>query len=285
MRRAPHPATVRRLVNALGLRDAERAALMSAGQHTRREVPDPVSQRRRDNLPSQPTSFVGRQQSLAQLRALLPNTRLLTLLGSGGVGKTRLALQLAAEVLDHYADGVWAVDLAPLHDLDLVAHQVASALGVREQPGRAILATLVDSLQSRDLLLVLDNCEHLVTACAALADALMRATPHVQVLATSREVLNVDGETVWRVPSLSVPDPGAPVLARALVDSEAVHLFVERATAAVDRFALTDQNASVVAQICARLDGIPLALELAAARLRGLGLEDLADEWVIALSC
>jgi predicted ATPase/class 3 adenylate cyclase len=226
-----------------------------------------------NNLPIQLTSFVGRARELEELQALLLANRLLTLTGPGGTGKTRLALSLAADVLERFADGVWLVELAPLADPTLVPQTVAAALGVREQPGRPILDVLLDSLRPKALLLVLDNCEHLIATCAQVAETLLRAAPSLQLLASSREALGVAGETVFRVPSLPLPDPVQPgqpddhdrELA-ALAQNDCVRLFVERAAASSPPFRLTARNAPAIAQIGRRLDGIPLALELAAAR-------------------
>ncbi|MCI0645594.1 MAG: tetratricopeptide repeat protein, partial [Chloroflexi bacterium] len=236
----------------------------------------PAPGRRLDNLPIALTSFVGRLGELAEVRRLLGMTRLLTLTGAGGCGKSRLALAVAAEVVAGHPDGVWLVELAALTDGALVPQAVATALGVREEPQRPLTATLVDALQPRAMLLLLDNCEHLITACAQLAQQLLRACPGLQVLATSREALGVAGETTWLVPSLSLPDPHAALSVKQLAQSEAVQLFVERAAAALPTFSLTQTNAPAVAEICRRLDGIPLAIELAAARVKVLAVEQLA---------
>ena len=215
------------------------------------------------------------------MRALLGAHRLVTLTGPGGVGKTRLALHAAAAALDAFADGAWVAALEALAEPALVPQTVAAALGVPEAPGRAPLTALADHLRDRTLLLVLDNCEHLLEAAAALADALLRACPGLRVLATSRALLGVPGEAAFRVPSLSLPappDPPAPAggLAGRLGRSEAVALFVERARLVRPGFALTAQNAAAVAQVCRRLDGVPLALELAAARVGVLSAAQLA---------
>ncbi len=230
------------------------------------------------NLPTQLTSFIGREREIAELERLIERTRLLTLTGSGGCGKTRLALQVAAGLLDRYPDGMWLVELASFSDPTLVAHAVASALNVRDQSGRPILAALASQLQRKHLLLILDNCEHLKEACAHLTDTLLRSCPRLSVLATSRESLGIAGETAWRVPSLSLPDPEhLPALER-LIDYEAVRLFVERAAAAVGTpYTITPHNAPVLAQVCQRLDGIPLAIELAAARITALSVEQIAS--------
>jgi predicted ATPase/transcriptional regulator with XRE-family HTH domain len=217
----------------------------------------------------------GGQVLLAEATAALVASRLVTLTGTGGVGKTRLALAVAGELVEAYADGVWLVELAGLRADTLVAGAVASALGVREEPGRDLPATLTDQLREKLLLLVLDNCEHLVGACASLADALLRACAGLRLLATSREGLGVAGERLYRVPSLPVPDPTALPLAE-LGQVAAVRLFLERAGAQAAGFALTGENAGVVAGICRRLEGIPLAIELAAGRVGGLPLAAIA---------
>jgi predicted ATPase/class 3 adenylate cyclase len=230
----------------------------------------------RHNLPAAPSSFVGREHERAAVRTLLAEARLVTLVGSGGVGKTRLALAVAEELVDHYRDGVWLVELAALAEDRLVPQTVLETLGTREEAGRPLLATLTDHLKDRRLLLVLDNCEHLVTACAALAEAVLRRCPGVRILTTSREGLEVAGEHRYRVPSLPIPDPDHLPPPERLAESAAVALFVARARERRGDFVLTAQNARAVAQVCARLDGIPLAIELAAARVDSLGVEGLA---------
>ena len=233
-----------------------------------------------NNLPIELSSFVGRGRQMVEVKQLFSTTRLLTLIGAGGCGKTRLALSVAAELGAGFPDGVWLVELAPLSDPDLVPQTVVTALNLREQPGRPLLAVLNDYLPSRELLLLLDNCEHLVTACARLAEALLRGCPDIKILATSREPLNLSGETVWGVPSLSIPE--FPLRrevagnAAALLQYEAVRLFVERASAVSPGFVLTDQITPAVAEICQRLEGMPLAIELAAPRVRALSVEQIA---------
>jgi predicted ATPase/DNA-binding CsgD family transcriptional regulator len=229
------------------------------------------------NLPLELSSFVGREKELAEVERLLEHARLLTLTGSGGCGKTRLALAVARGSLEGFEDGVWLVELAPLADPFLVPQVVASTLGVSEEPGRSLTETLSDYLASKNALLVLDNCEHLVEACAELAEALLRFCPGLGVLATSREALGITGEVAWPVPSLSLPDVRRLPDIESMPRYESARLFVERAAAVKPTFALTDQNASAVAQVCYRLDGIPLAIEIAAARAKVLSVEEIAD--------
>ncbi len=215
-------------------------------------------------LPVQLTSFVGRDAELTQLRELLAGNRVVTLTGAGGVGKTRLAIQVAAAMAPEFGDGVWCVDLAPLTDPELVPVTVARALGLPDQPGRSTMDTLLRFVRDRQLLVVLDNCEHLLDASAELVVVLLGGAPGLTVLATSREAIGVAGEVSWRVPSLSLAD-------------EAIELFADRARHARPDFTLTDDNAATVGEICARLDGVPLAIELAAARVRALSLAEILD--------
>jgi predicted ATPase/class 3 adenylate cyclase len=229
-----------------------------------------------NNLPQQVTSFVGRAPELATVKTLLGGTRLLTLLGVGGIGKTRLSLQVAADAMDDYPDGVWFVELAPLTDPRLVPQAVASVVGVKEDAGRPVLDALVKFFKDRRLLLILDNCEHLVHACAELVTQLLQAGPWSKVIASSREHLHVAGETRYEVPALPSPSPGQAVTLAALTQYEAVGLFIDRAIAVQPAFQLTHENAQAVTEICHRLDGIPLAIELAAARVRVLSAENIA---------
>ena len=228
------------------------------------------------NLPVQVTSFVGRVLEIVEAKRLLAGTRLLTLTGAGGCGKTRLALRVAADLLETYPDGVWWAELAPLADAGVVPRAVAAALGVPEPPGRALSDSLSDFLRSKNLLLVLDNCEHLIASCAALADTLLHASPTIRIMATSREALGLGGELTYRVPSLTLPDPRRLPAASRLLDYEAIRLFADRAAFSDPRFEIMSNNAAAVAQICARLDGMPLALELAAARVKVLAVEQIA---------
>jgi predicted ATPase/DNA-binding CsgD family transcriptional regulator len=215
-------------------------------------------------LPVALTSFVGREAELTQVHELLTGNRLVTLTGAGGAGKTRLAIQIAAQLSGEFGDGVWYVDLAPITDPDLVPVTVARALGLPDQPGRSTMDTLTRFVADRQVLVVLDNCEHLLDASAALVNALLATAAGLTFLTTSREPIGVAGEVSWRVPSLSLRD-------------EAIVLFTDRARHARPEFVVTDDNAAVVAEICARLDGLPLAIELAAARVRALSLAEILE--------
>lgn len=229
------------------------------------------------NLPVPMSSLVGRRQEVEAVRRLLESNRLVTLTGPGGTGKTRLAVAVAAGLVDTYKDGIWLIELAPLADATLIPAAVAQTIGVKEQPDRPMAAALVAALKARHLLLILDNCEHLVSGAAALIDAIVAACPSVQVLATSQEVLRIPGEMVYRVAALTVPDEHDGRTPEAVQAYEAVQLFVERAAAVAPGFGLTAQNAAAIAEICRRLDGIPLAIELAAARARLLSPGQIAE--------
>ncbi|HTT59153.1 MAG TPA: adenylate/guanylate cyclase domain-containing protein [Acidimicrobiales bacterium] len=227
------------------------------------------------NLPAQSTVFVGRDREVQEVRRLVETTRLVTLTGAGGSGKTRLALHVAAELLDGSGDGVWLVELAPLSDPDAVASTISSVLGIATQAGRPALETLVDALVPQRILLVLDNCEHLIGDCAKVADVILRRCPEVHLITTSREPLGIGGETIYRVPSLSLPATDEEVVTA--VDSDAVKLFVERARGQGVDLVLDAHTGPLVVSICRRLDGMPLAIELAAARMRSLSLSSLYD--------
>lgn len=262
------------------LKDLDRAEQVYQVLHP--DLPNPFPPLRSlnntpNNLPQQLTSFIGRESQVEEIGRLLQKVRLLTLTGAGGNGKTRLALQVAAELLEGYPDGVWFVELAPLCDPALIQQTVATVLGIREQAGQSILQTLLNRLQPRRLLILLDNCEHLLAECATLTANLLRSCPNISILATSREPLGIAGEMTYRVPSLSLPaQQGRQVATIESVNRcEAARLFVERALLVRPDFAVTSQNAPALAQVCHRLDGIPLALELAAARMRSLSIEEI----------
>jgi predicted ATPase/class 3 adenylate cyclase len=229
------------------------------------------------NLPVQLTSFVGRRQEMAEVHRLLRQTRLLTLLGPGGTGKTRLMLENAEEVIGDYADGVWLVELAPLTDPDLVDERVAAVLQVQEQPGRSIRESLVDFLRRKELLLLLDNVEHVVGECAGLAQHLLSHCPKLKIIVTGREALFIPGEATQQIPSLSLPGGNRKVDVETIRASEAVQLFLARAQEFRPEFELSESNAATVADIVRRLDGIPLALELVTARLRMLTVDQIAE--------
>ncbi len=226
-------------------------------------------------LPRPLTTFIGREREIAEVKRLLATFRLVTLTGVGGCGKTRLALQVAHELEAHYPHGVWFVELERLADPSLVPQTVAATFGLLEEPGRPILATLTDGLRRKNTLLILDNCEHLVDASAQLAESLLQACPDLRVLTSTREALGIAGEAVFQVPSMSTPDPRQSLSVAALLEYEAVRLFVDRAAKTSPGFSLSSDNAPSIAGICHRLDGIPLAIELAAARVKALSPEQI----------
>ncbi|MEP6607168.1 MAG: tetratricopeptide repeat protein [Burkholderiaceae bacterium] len=229
-----------------------------------------------NNLTQQLNSFIGRERELTEVRQLLMSNRLVTLLGMGGIGKSRLSLQLAADVLDDFPDGVWFVELAALTDPDAVPQAVASVLGVKEEAGRPVVEALIKYVRDLQLLIILDNCEQVVHGCADLAKRLLQAGSRIKILTSSRDYLQVAGETAYHVPTLSVPDAQQSIDIESMIRHEAVRLFVDRASAARQGFSLNKKNAASVVDICRRLDGIPLAIELAAARIRALSPEAIA---------
>ncbi len=234
------------------------------------------------NLPVRRSRFIGRQREIAHVQQLQDGAALLTLTGAGGVGKTRLALMVAAAAVDEFEDGVWFVDFGPLTDPQLVPQRVAGALGLRDEPGRSLAETLIEYASRRNMLLLLDNCEHLVDACAELAQRMLESAPRLKILATSREPLAVSGEVTWRVPGLSVPNvrdlpEGGAGISSAALRYSGVRLFQDRAVAAAPGFRLDDENALAVVEICRRLDGMPLAIELASARVKVLSAQQILD--------
>lgn len=229
-----------------------------------------------NNLPVQLTSLIGRETDIAEVKRLFGGTRLLTLTGSGGAGKTRLSLQLAADLLEQFSDGVWFVELARISNPDLVPNTVADVLGMHITEASTPARTLMAYLRDKQTLLILDNCEHVVDGAAHFAEAVLQSCPALKILASSRESLGIMGETAWRLPSLALPDAHQQTTLEGLGQCAAVQLFVERAKAARPDFVLTEDNAMVVSQICQRLDGLPLAIELATTRLRALSLGQIA---------
>jgi predicted ATPase/transcriptional regulator with XRE-family HTH domain/tetratricopeptide (TPR) repeat protein len=292
-RRAPYRDTVALLAGALSLAAEERAQLEAAAARPSRPrlrgmsaptqgalalevVTLEAAEPRQHNLPADVSSLIGRDEAVAVVGALVNGHRLVTLVGSGGVGKTRVALQVARNEVNRWPDGVWMTRLAPLSDSSLVAPTVAGALGVNSSGARPVIEEIVAALSRLRLLLVLDNCEHVVDEAALVAEAILRGCPDVHVLATSRERLNLGGERVYRVPSLAVPPAGEPLTQEEMSQYGAAALFVERAESAGGGLEVGDETAPLVAQICRRLDGIPLAIELAAARAHTLSLGGLA---------
>ena len=227
------------------------------------------------NLPVQLTNFVGRDREIEEVKGLLFGHHLVTLTGAGGSGKTRLALQVAGELVDRFDEGVWLVDLATVTDAATVVRAVASAVGAVESAGRPLTESLIEHVRGKKLLLIVDNCEHVISASSELAEMLLRSLPELRIVATSREALNVPGEAAWRIPTMSLPERRRAPTAHEIARFEAVQLFADRAANARRGFALTDRDAADVAEICRRLDGIPLAIELAAARLRILSSHDI----------
>src|SRR5215212_7343654 len=248
------------------LRDKIAAGRFQPTQHTA-HLREGLSSAGKHNLPEPRTNFVGREREMVEVKRMLAMTGLLTLTGTGGCGKTRLALEVARELVGTYQDGVWLVELAPLSEGALVPQVIAGTFGVQEQPGRPLLESLLDALDDKEMLLVLDNCEHLIDAVASLTIALLDSCPRLTVLATSRERLSVTGEVTWLVPPLSVPGTGDTLTVEELEGYESARLFADRASKGNPGFELTPENARAVSQVCTRLEGIPLAIELAAARV------------------
>jgi non-specific serine/threonine protein kinase len=288
LRQAPYPATIRHLAETLGLSEGDRIALMLARGRAREPSKAHVlgapseSGQRLHNLPREVTSFVGRTEDLLELQRLAVRSPCLTLTGPGGVGKTRLALRLAHELISLYADGIWLVELASVTDAGLVLQSIAEALDISERPTVPLADRVVEHIASMRTLLVLDNCEHLVLVCAELVGRLLRRGSGLHVLVTSREPLRIPGETIWRVAPLGLPDLHDNQ--ESVGDSEAVRLFVDRAQACVPSFSLSSGNIRSVVATCRSLDGLPLAIELAAARLKLLSTDQLYERLQGSLS-
>jgi predicted ATPase/DNA-binding SARP family transcriptional activator/DNA-binding CsgD family transcriptional regulator len=259
------------------LRDEIAAGKLPPDQPAAPPPPEQPPDASKHNLPTPRTNFVGREREMVEVKRTLAMTGILTLTGTGGSGKTRLALEAARDLLGVYPDGVWLVELAPLSEGALVAQELAATLGVREQPGLPLLDTLLNALRDKEMLLVLDNCEHLIDAAARLAETLLDSCPRMQVLATSREPLGVRGELSWLVPSLSAPGAQQSPTVEELESYESARLFADRASNRNPGFELTPENATSVAQVCAMLEGIPLAIELAAARVGMLSAEQISE--------
>ena len=270
---------IQQIYNKLGV-GGRREAVHVARELGLLEESTPISPRRH-NLPAQLSSFIGREREIEQVTALLDQHRLVSLTGSGGTGKTRLALAAAGQLVsqvpgNNFKAGIWLVELAPVTNPDLIPQTIASILGLQVEPDRPVIDILNHWLKNREIFLILDNCEHLVEACADLSKKLLQSAPGLKVLATSREALGVTGEVIFHVPSLSLPAPGQTISPDLLRQTEAGRLFLERARAVLPGFEIDVHNAEPVAHICKRLDGIPLAIELAAARLAVLDAEQIA---------
>jgi predicted ATPase/transcriptional regulator with XRE-family HTH domain len=282
VRRAPRRETLALLIGALGLSGYERAQLEAAANGARARAGNTASTSAAmpNNLPTQLSSFVGREDVVTEVKQLIGVHRLVTLVGAAGIGKTRIALHVAAELIEGPLAGIWFVDLAPLRDASLAANTIGEALGILQAPNRPTLETIVEYLKKKHILLVLDNCEHVIDGLARTAVAILHGCAHVHILATSREPLAISGERLFRVPSLGVPSPHdlETLTLDNIREYGAIALFVDRASAKNHRFGLTEQLAPVVIEICRRLDGIALAIELAAARLNVLSATMLAQK-------
>lgn len=275
-RRAPYRATLERIADALELSEEARQILERSAHRSR--GPRRVEQERapRHNLPRKLTSFLGRDQVVQEIADLVVTAPLVSIVGTGGAGKTRAAVEVGRRVLDQFPHGVWFVELAPLSDPGLVPHALAAALRVQESPQRSLLETLTAFLAHKRLLIIFDNCEHVISHVRAVAGSLLRECPTVALLAASREDLGITGERIYRIPSLAVPQQSRPSPVEA-AKYGAIALFIDRVRAAVTRFELTTENVNAVVEICRRLDGLPLALELAAARASVLSPQEICD--------
>ena len=266
------------LLEKLGIPQAEREAWLRFARGLSvfpEKSTDSFASKPITNLPTSLTTFIGREKEQRKIVSLLAKNRLVTLTGAGGIGKTRLSIQTVFAILKDFPDGTWLVDLAPLSDPELVPTTALTNLGLSEQAGRSPLDILTDFLQNKRVLLILDNCEHLVQACAQLVETLLHLSPNLRILATSREALGIDGEMLYLIPPLTTPDRVHATL-DTLLYYEAVQLLIERAQTALPGFSLTYDNAPAIVQLCQQLDGIPLALELAAARVKVLRMEEIA---------
>ena len=272
---------VQQVYGKLGVNNKQRA-IIRAGELGLLETHLPIAHVQlspKHNLPSQLTSFIGREKDVERIQQRLTEHRLVTLIGVGGIGKTRLSQQVAIQLIDHYADGVWLVEFAPLNDPTLVPQSLATVLGIQHRgDDNTLVETLIHFLQAKTILLILDNCEHLLDACAELADKLLKTCPDLKILATSREALGIIGEAWYQVPSLTIPELQQISLIKKLNTYESIRLFQERAQLVQMDFALTKDNAFSVTQICSRLDGIPLAIELAAVRVQTFSAEEIAAQ-------
>jgi predicted ATPase/DNA-binding XRE family transcriptional regulator len=286
-RQSPYRSSVDLLADGLGVDAEARAQLYASAEQWRKARPLPIRSAAAstgatapstpNNLPLQLTSFIGRDREVAEIKKLLEKSRLVTLVGSGGVGKTRCAIEVGAEVNENFRDGVWLVELAPVSDGSVVNAEVARALGLRESSSEPLLETLLAHLKRRRLLVIFDSCERVIEQARSLASAILRSCPEVRLLVTSREILSISGERVLELPSLAVPPGGGAANAATALRYGSIALFADRASASDGRFELVDENARSVSDICRRLDGIPLAIELAAARVKVLSPQQLVQ--------
>ena len=233
---------------------------------------------KKHNLPNSTTSFIGREKEMKEVRDLFHKSRIVTLTGAGGCGKTRLAREIAFMLVEEYKDGVWFIDLSPISDPNFVSKEISDVLNIKEEPDKPIVDTLIESIKEKSLLILLDNCEHLIQECAEIAHKLLNTVKGIRILATSREALNIQGEVVWRIPLMSFPGSSDSIKEiKEINQYEAIRLFVDRADSSQPGFTLNPQNVSSVTQICQRIEGIPLAIELAATRIRHIGLETILE--------
>jgi predicted ATPase/class 3 adenylate cyclase len=233
---------------------------------------------RPNNLPVQPSSFVGRKKEMSEIKRLLKQTHILTLIGSGGTGKSRISIEIGTDMIDDFTHGVWFVELAPLFDPSLASQEIASVFNLKESGDKKLIDVLIEHLKDKQLLLILDNCEHLINECANLTNTLVKNCPNIKIIASTREALKIDGETIYRIPSLSVPVVKGDYSIESLLENDSVRLFTDRALSTKPDFRVTDSNVLFIARLCNNLDGIPFAIELAAARVRSLPVEKIAEK-------